>query len=292
MLDRIGLGTAQFGLVYGLANTRGQITREEGAAILSIAREAGIRTLDTAVLYGESEAALGALGVSDWQVITKLPEVPAGVTSVAAWVQSEVAGSLARLRIPRLHGLLLHRPAQLLGPHGRSLYDALLAERAQGRTYQIGVSVYGPDELDSLPTSMTFDIVQAPWNVLDQRMVSSGWAQRLQEMGCEFHARSVFLQGLLLMARGARPPRFARWNTVFDTWERWLAQTGLCALAACLQSALATPGVNRVIVGVDSAAHISQIIAAAQAARPTHALPRGLSSEDPALVNPALWSST
>lgn len=288
---RIALGTAQFGLPYGVANTRGQISEEEGGAILSLARGAGLRTLDTAIAYGDSESRLGRLGVREWQVITKLPAMPDDTASAADWVPGQVAGSMARLRAESLHGLLLHRPAQLCGSRGRGLYEALVRERESGRVERIGVSIYAPDELDALPPGMRFDIVQAPWSVLDQRMTGSGWAARLREEGCEFHARSLFLQGLLLMPPQARPPRFARWNSLLGRWDAWLARHGLDPLKACVGLALNTPGIDKVVVGVDSAAHLSQIIAAAGAGVRLPSLPTDLATDDVGLLNPALWST-
>ena len=52
---RLILGTAQFGLPYGISNQRGQIPEAEVAAILAEAAKAGIDTLDTAAAYGSSE---------------------------------------------------------------------------------------------------------------------------------------------------------------------------------------------------------------------------------------------
>jgi aryl-alcohol dehydrogenase-like predicted oxidoreductase len=289
--NRIVLGTVQFGLTYGVANAVGQVDHKEARAILTTARASGTDMLDTAVMYGESEATLGLLGVHGWKAITKLPEMPAAVPHPAQWVSAQVECSLARLKIKRLHGLLLHRPAQLLGPHGMALYAALEAERDSGRVGAIGISVYGPEELEALPRAMRFDIVQAPWNVLDQRMTRSGWAQRLQAQGCEFHARSVFLQGLLLMSPEARPHYFSRWSTLFATWDSWLATTHRSPLQACLLHALSAPGIDRIVVGVDSAAHLDQIAAAASATGPAPRLPDALVINDPALLNPALWKA-
>ena len=127
-VTRLGLGTAQFGMRYGIANRTGQVGHDEGAAMLRYAGEVGIRLIDTAMAYGESEACLGQLGVSTIQVVTKLGNVPAGMSPalVRDFVRKSVAGSLARLQIPRLYALLLHRPEQLSGPLSASLVQALL----------------------------------------------------------------------------------------------------------------------------------------------------------------------
>ena len=77
MNARLALGTVQFGMRYGIANSTGQVTAEQAGAMLRVAAVSGIDTLDTAVAYGSSESCLGALGVSDFRVVTKLPPLPA-----------------------------------------------------------------------------------------------------------------------------------------------------------------------------------------------------------------------
>lgn len=291
IVSKIALGTVQFGLPYGISNATGQTPLAEAQAILTLARSAGIQTLDTAIAYGNSEASLGTLNVSGWQVITKLPEMPVtGEASVRNWVKTQLDGSLNRLGLASVHGLLLHRPAQLQGPDGLALYQALLEERELGRVSKIGISVYGPNELDQLPATMKFDIVQAPFSILDDRMARSGWITRLQETGCELHVRSIFLQGLLLMQASTRPAYFAHWAALWQSWEGWLKEVKLTPLQACLRHALGSPGIAKVVLGVDNTAHLADILA--EAAGETPLPPPGLAVEDSQLLNPALWKRT
>lgn len=283
---RLALGTVQFGLPYGVANTRGQVPLAVAGEILARARAAGIDTLDTAVAYGESETVLGRLGVRAWNIISKLPPVPAGCDDVRGWATAIVRSSLQRLQTDRLRGLLLHAPEQLLRPGGRSIYDSLLLLKELGLVEKIGVSVYAPSELDVL-ADYELDVVQLPLNVLDRRFVNSGALARLAAVGIEVHVRSVFMQGLLLMNRTQRPGYFSRWNTLWLHWEEWLAREHLTALNACLTFALSQPGIARVLVGVDSLDQLEEILAA------THALvdraPPDLVADDPDLVDPSRW---
>lgn len=130
--------------------------------------------------------------------------------------------------------MLLHCPEQLLSEqHGKPLLKALQQLKTQGITRKIGVSVYGPEELDRLMDEMPFDLVQAPLNILDRRLVESGWARRLKDQGTEVHVRSAFLQGLLLMTPDQRPEKFARWRPVWSEWSRWPGKAGLTPLQAC-----------------------------------------------------------
>ena len=91
---RIALGTAQFGMDYGIANTKGQVTRSEVKEIIQLAESRGIDTIDTAIVYGESEACLGDAGVQGFKVITKLPPLPESCTDVGGWVQEGILGLL------------------------------------------------------------------------------------------------------------------------------------------------------------------------------------------------------
>lgn len=285
---KIALGTAQFGLPYGIANTIGQVSCAEASSILSLATQRGISTLDTAIAYGESESVLGNIGIPDWQIISKLPALPDAEVNVANWVESQVIGSLKRLKVGRLHALLLHRPAQLLEHRGGELYRALVAQQNCGAVEKIGISIYAPSELDQLMPNMHFDLVQAPVSVLDSRMLDSGWLERLSTLGCELHVRSVFLQGLLLMSPNNRPAQFDRWQPLWSIWNAWLSDSGLTPLQACLRHVFSTPGIAKVVLGIESVAQLEQILSATEGGLPP--LPAGLNMGDPQLLNPALWN--
>lgn len=285
---KIALGTVQFGLEYGVANQTGRVPPEAAKNILQQAAVQGVDTLDTAIAYGDSESILGQAGVDGWNVITKLPRLPEGCVDVAAWVEAQTEGSLNRLGTSQLHGVLLHCPEQLLGADGRSLFKALWRIKTQGLTRKIGVSVYGFEELDRLVGDMQFDLIQAPLNILDRRLIESGWARQLKKQGAEIHVRSAFLQGLLLMAPDQRPVKFARWNSIWSEWSRWLGETGLTPLQACLGYAMGIEDVDKVVVGIDSAKQFQEIFAARNSSLPN--LPNWPQPIDADLINPSHWN--
>lgn len=286
---KLALGTAQFGLAYGIANRSGQVEGQAVREILALARRAGIDTLDTAIAYGESELALGRAGVSGWRVITKLPEIPADSGPVETWVQAQAERSRLRLGIDVLDTVMLHRPGELFGPDGVELLAGLQSLKSSGCAKRIGVSIYSPEELPRLLDLAPFDAVQAPLNILDRRMVESGWAARLAATGVEFHARSLFLQGLLLFSPEARPSKFDRWPAVWRAWADWLESTGLTPLEACLRYVLSQDAVRRAVVGVDDAAQLEEILAAGATPLPT--LPTWPMTVEEALINPSCWAS-
>lgn len=285
---KLALGTVQFGLNYGVANTVGRVTTHVAGEILCKAQMFGMDTLDTAIAYGDSESVLGGLGVQGWKAVSKLPTVPEGCPDVAQWVRTQTQESLQRLGLPHLYGLLLHRPGQLLKGMGSELYAALQQLKTEGLVANVGVSVYGPNELADLWPTYQFDLVQAPLNILDRSLVDSGWAARLKEAGVEIHTRSAFLQGLLLMPANQRPAQFDRWSDTWQEWDRWLSTTELTPVQACLRYVNALDVIDRVVVGVDAVAQLDEIVAAADGV--LDSLPAFKPLQDERLINPASWN--
>lgn len=287
MPSRLALGTVQFGLSYGITNTSGQVDAEEIARILDLGRAAGMDTVDTATAYGESEQRLGDAGVQDWRVVTKLGEPPRDTESLADWVRAEVHTSLAKLKLGRLAGLLVHRSAALHGARGEALYEALQTLKTDGVVEKIGVSIYDPEELTALDGALTLDLVQAPYNVLDRRIVTSGWLARLKARGVEVHTRSAYLQGLLLLDAEALPPTFEQWRPLWRAWSAWLARKQYTAVQACIGFVCAQPGIDRVVVGVENQRQLHDAISASTAVLDN--LPGGFACSDLELINPARW---
>jgi aryl-alcohol dehydrogenase-like predicted oxidoreductase len=285
---KLALGTVQFGMDYGVANTSGCVSYGEVKNILKRAQSLGIDTLDTAVAYGNSEEILGQSGIRNWKLVTKLPKVPHDCFSVREWVDKQVRQSMIRLGTSQLYGVLLHSPAQLFEPIGPDLYDALRTINVYGLTQKIGISVYTTSELSSLLDAYTFDLVQLPLNILDRRFEEAGLINRLHDKHIEVHVRSVFLQGLLLMPSEQRPEKFRRWSDIWETWDDWLVDESLTPLEACMRYINNLPQIDKVVVGVCNVHQLEQLIEASKGK--LNSLPEFKSLKDAQLINPTYWS--
>lgn len=289
-MSKLALGTVQFGLNYGIANQSGQVNLSEAKKILEQAAKAQFDLLDTAIAYGDSEEVLGKIGVAEFNVISKLPGLPTNSDDIDSWVEGQVEGSLKRLGVSSLYGLLLHRSENLLGNSGNKLIGALNRVKSGGLVQKVGVSIYGPSELDDVMHLMRIDLVQAPLNIVDRRLETSGWLSRLHKEGVEVHTRSAFLQGLLLMPRNKIPAEFEAWTNLWDSWALELEVKDLSAAAACLSYPLSLPEVVRVVVGVDSVDQLKALIAASQTQLSQHDF-SFMTSENQMLINPSSWSA-
>ncbi len=285
---RLALGSAQFGMHYGVANQAGQITLSEARKILQFASDSGINVLDTAISYGESESRLGQAGVRGFKVITKIPAIPIGCNNIAEWASEQITASMIRLGVLSLYGILLHRSDDLLGSNGKILYETLLKFKDAGKIQKLGVSIYSPHELDNIDNLFSIQLVQAPFNILDQRLYLSGWLDKLNARDIEVHTRSVFLQGLLLMRPSERPSKFKRWSTFWSKWDRWIEQSGVTPVSACIRFTGAFPQIDKLIVGVDNISQLQEIILASE--EPPLEVPSWQSEINSDLFMPSNWA--
>ena len=285
---KLALGTAQFGLNYGLTNISGMLTNAEIRSILNLAQISGIDTLDTAAAYGNSEQILGDYGVSNWKVVTKIPKYNIEPTNMHIWISKCVDNSIKRLNTDKLYGLLLHDPSVLLKSNGKNIAQVLKDLRSSGRVKNIGFSIYSPEILPSIMSVLRPDIVQVPFNILDQRIVKSGWLNSLTSEGIKVHVRSIFLQGLLLQEPENRPAYFDKWNDTLSKWDFLVKKIDHSRTALCLGFVKQFKQIDRVIVGIDNASHLQQLVK--EFSLNIDVNPRYLSIEDSSLIDPFNWT--
>jgi aryl-alcohol dehydrogenase-like predicted oxidoreductase len=292
MLSRLGLGTVQFGLEYGVSNREGRPGEREVAAILARAAEAGVGYIDTAPIYGDAEALVGRHLPTGHglRIVTKIPAIADATIEArhGRLALDSLAASLDRLRVDSVHGLLVHHAGDLAKPGWQHVVDALAEAQARGWAGRIGASVYGADQLALVESRFQLQLVQLPLNALDRRPIVSGALTRLSAAGAEIHARSVFLQGLLLMKPSKLPDFFLPVREDIAALHRCWAEQGRNAIAGCLCFALQQPEIDAVIVGVNHCTEFDEIADVARQSASIHDC--GLVPEvDPVYLDPSRW---
>ena len=259
MSPQLCLGTAQFGLPYGITNTTGQVAEEEVKRILEFAAQKGIEFLDTAQAYGSSESVLGRCWPTGAKrrLITKLP----AQAPPESWEPS-LQCSLERLGANSLDGLLLHRSADLLGPQAGPLLNWLEGLRERGLVERIGVSIYDISDLDELPLER-LQLVQMPVSLFDQRLLSGGTVTQLQTAGLTVHGRSLLLQGLLLQPADQWPTFLsAGFRSHHRELELHLKDRGLTLLDGALAFARSCEQLEAVLFGFQSLQELAELLTA------------------------------
>jgi len=291
-MAKLSLGTAQFGLDYGVSNTRGQISLDDADAILQLAKTRGIDILDTAPAYGTSEQVLGELkAAASFKLISKTPQFRRDeiLADDAAQVRRSIETSLEKLGTESLYGVLVHWPGDLLARGGDLLWNTMSAARSEGLVKSIGVSVYDPAELATLMDRYPIDVMQAPMNVLDQRMQTSGALDVARAKGVSNHIRSAFLQGLLLMDQSAVPQARQAARPYIEAFRAAAERAGVSALVASLAFITQNDNVESVVCGVTSAAELEEITDALALAGSVEIDFDGLSCNDASIIDPRMW---
>jgi len=287
--SKIGLGTVQWGMSYGVSNSDGQVPPEEVELILAAARTVGIRVVDTAALYGQAEIVLGENNLEGLHLITKTPSYAhTPITGQDATNLVSIFGrSLNRLHVSSVYGLLVHHVDNLLMPGGELLVEALESLRDSGLTQLIGVSVYDSEQIISLLDRFKPDIIQIPLNVFDQRLIEDGTLAWLASLGVQIHARSVFLQGLLLMKAEDLPDYFRQWETDISAWRLAGFENTVQPQHAALACVCDQPEIDCCLVGVQSANQLTDLLGSIESS-PVFEM-SSFSVSNRALLNPSNW---
>lgn len=279
-MNKLALGTVQFGLDYGLLNIGGQLALEEARKVLKLAKEYDIDTLDTASGYGNSERVLGMIGVNDFQIVTKTTSLELGVTNVL----NSFYQSLTDLDVTSVDGLLIHNIDDTKDKQFDTLYKEIDKLKQDKLINKIGFSTYTPDQVDFLLDNFDFDLIQVPFNVFDTRLIDGGQLQILRNKQIEIHARSVFLQGLLLNFKKLGS-YFSKWTDQFNNYQEIVQDRELSLLEYALSFVLNTKEIDLTLVGVSNSSQLTEIFHASN----LNSDLKAYAIDDINLLNPSLW---
>ncbi len=287
-MSKIVLGTAQFGMNYGINNVRGKIPYNEVVEILIFAYKNGIDTLDTAYSYGESEEIIGkAISNSSlkFNIISKLPDVENEKN-----VENIFNETLKRLREKKLYGYLFHN-FETFRKHPY-IYNVFQELKRSNKVEKIGFSLYYPSEIDYLLNNkIDFDIVQIPYSIFDQRFES--YFPLLKERDIEIHVRSVFLQGLFFKKPEDLNGNFTVIKDKINTIIQISKNMNTTISSVCLKFALINENIDKVVIGVDNIENLMSNIMSLKNIEIVNSVYQNLINlyeEDESIILPFKWS--
>ena len=285
---RLGLGTAQLGLSYGVTNQAGKPDEEMISKIFNAAHAGNFSIIDTASSYGDSEEMIGKHLPKEWHpdIVTKVPPLKG--------LQAKIVDDFLKLSLEKLgrpiSGLLIHHAGDLLGKDGPEILKRLYAAKEQGLTLGVGFSAYTAEEIDKLLEIIDPDIVQLPISVADQRLIDSGHIAKLIDMGVQVHCRSAFLQGLLLIDPEDLPEYFHELKPVLEILSKWSGELQIDRLSLCIAFFSQLGGIDSLIMGASSVSEVIELSDAAQRARICDVLPwNEIPKINAKILNPSHW---
>ena len=260
MKNEIILGSANFNQIYGI--TKNFIKKKEIKRSFNLALKNNIRIIDTSPLYNKSEKIIGLLNNDKFKIISKIPKIPRNIKkkNIKKWVKLKVSNSLKNLKIKKFECLLLHNVDSLLSKNGNEIYKNIKNMKTIGLTNKIGISIYDFNILDKILKKFKFDLIQAPFNILDQWLVTTGWLKKLKKRKIKVYVRSIFLQGILLLKHNQLPEKLKKLNKNLIIWENWLKKNKFKPLQVCISFVLNQRQLDGIVVGYNNKNQLNQIL--------------------------------
>jgi len=285
-MDKIILGTAQFGLDYGVSNKHGKTGPLEVSEILKLGNKLGIQELDTAPSYGDSEQILARNFSDDFLVNSKL--IPCGrIQDVISRLDESI-----QLFGKNINTIYIHDILDLNKSSYVEVLNRLYELKEKGIIKRIGVSVYDEKGLDLVSKYLNPDVIQVPFNIYDNRFMNSSNISSLTDTGCKIHIRSVFLQGLMLIPPNELPVKF---NNIVDKQTalyEYAYKCGYSIYYMCLLWVLSQEWAEKIIVGInnlDQLKELSEAVNKIEAEENNKVSFERFSIDDLMVINPVNW---
>ena len=256
MINKLILGTANFDLNYGIKNNFKKLKKKEIKKIIYSLKRNKINYIDTSQHYNNAEKILGDLNIKKFKVSTKF----IFNKNIKNIVKDKFLSTTKNLRTKSIHTVLFHRPSDLLKKNGKLIFNEIVLLKKKGYIKKIGISSDKKSELKKILDKYKFDIVQVPINIFNQSFLEKKFLSYLKKKKVEIHARSVFLQGLLLMREKKIPKFFLKNSNIMKKWNLWLKKNKITNLEACLNFITSQKIIKKFVLGVDSLRQLNEIL--------------------------------
>lgn len=243
-LERFILGTVQLGMPYGINNQLGQPSLSEANEIISEARNLGILKVDTADAYGQSSDILGAVGVRELQVLSKFI-----FSSELDSIASLARNSLGRLKTNYLYAYSFHRFGDYATYSNWSEVEQL---KDQGLVKHIGISLYSNEELAQVIEDPHINLIQLPFNLLDNWSVRGDLLKKAADVGKIIHTRSIYLQGLFFRDVATLPASLEPIKPCLHRLQDIAKDARLSIAELCLGYVLSKTEIEGLVIGLES----------------------------------------
>ena len=299
-VSQVSFGTVSLGIPYGIGVTGKDAMLSEAAAVSLLQRslEKGINFFDTARSYGCSEERLGKAfrdRRSDVVVCTKCARLhddkgslPHG-RALKTIMDRSIAESLSALQTDYVDIYMIH-DAGLNVIDNPAVVELLTQYKNAGLVRALGITTYTVDETRAAIESGAWDMIQLPYNLMDQRQKRC--FALAQERGIGIVVRSVLLKGVLTdRGRNLHPAlqpveqHRSRYNELISGQSSTLSDLAT-------RFVLSQEGVSSALLGIDREEFLDQALAVADGHRLDDATRRRaeeLAYPDPDFINLPQW---
>ena len=143
--------------------------------------------------------------------------------------------------------------------NGKKYLKHLYSFKKKGIIQKIGISIYSPKELELIWKFWKPEIIQAPFNILDQRLLDSGWIKTLKKFKTKIFVRSCFLQGLLINNYKSKL-KFKEYYPILNNFSNWCKKNSITNIKACLHFIKQFKKIDYLIVGFNDSQQLEKIL--------------------------------
>ncbi len=247
MYPNIILGTVQFGLEYGINNVSGIPDEEAIHEILKHSYDIGIRSIDTAEIYGKAVECIGTFHRKTGlhfdihsKFIGTRPEI----------VEAELQNNLEKMDVPQLATFSYHTFKKYEA--NLDLHRGLEKMKAKKLIRSVGLSVYTNEEFQTAINDDVIDLIQVPFNLLDNYAQRGYYLELARSRKKTIQARSVFLQGLFFKDLNTLPERLIPLRPYLAQLHTIAEDYGLSMESLCLRYVNAQPLIDEIVIGIDN----------------------------------------
>lgn len=250
---KIIIGSANFTQKYGVDPIK--INQLEIKKILKLSKKNNIFKIDTAYDYFKENKIYKKID-KKFKFITKI--TPDHNWKSLDYCKNQLEDHFEKLNGNKIETLLFHNVDILFKKYGSKIFKNI--EFFKNKYFnKIGISIYDTKCLSYLISHYDLDVVQCPFNLLDKRIVESGWFKKLKKKGIEVHIRSIFLQGILVNKNIYKKKYFKKWKNLFSEWFRNLESNNISSIDYCL-SDLLQYDFDQIIIGVNNYKNLNEIL--------------------------------
>jgi aryl-alcohol dehydrogenase-like predicted oxidoreductase len=283
---KLVIGSAQLGMNYGLFNNK-KISSKEFKKIEKLVIKSKINFIDTATSYGESEKIIGNSKLKNLHVITKIKLPKKKNINVKNWLLKEISKSLSKLKIKKIYGVLIHNYKDLLGKHGKNYLLALQELKSKRIIKKIGISVYEYREIKKFWKFWKPDLIQVPFNPLDNRILDSGWINILKKFKVKIFVRSIFLQGLLINENSSFRIN-KNHKIIINKFKNWCWRNDVSLMKGCVHFVKQFKKIDYLVVGFNNYNQLREIIDVFK--KKQIIIPKKFSTNKINLIDPRKWN--
>ncbi len=253
-ISKVILGTAQFGMNYGLTKESRELDKNKTFEILNEALKNKIKMLDTAHAYGFSEKIIG-----DWinssnknkiRIITKIPKLAGGYGSKEA--NKYFNQSLVNLRSNNIDILLMHESVDVFKDGIMNWAEELIHLK---KIKFFGVSTYNIKDI--FPIHPSIKVIQMPLNIFNQNNIEGDLASDFLSNGGQIHVRSVFVQGLILMDPLLLPSYLESCKEPIKRFQSLAKEAGVLPESLAIASVMRLLPRCQIVMGVHSSQQLA-----------------------------------